>query len=164
MTIGYPRSLRCLHLAVVWMGTCICCALAMIYFYCLWDTGAIYPFKSHADQGIAVVLVASAATLSSSWAIWFGEGRKRSLTMIMLRTAAATQASLTVYAIVGMQVSTGNWTLDLIFRSTFFAEYNWLTFILEVAPVTSIAAGALLLLSSMLFARGREEPSCASEE
>jgi len=85
--------------------------------------------------------------------------------MMMLRTASATQASLTVYAIVGMQVATANWRspFDFIFRPSFFAEYNWLTFIMEVAPVTSIAAGVLLLLSSILYVHGREERRYASE-
>jgi hypothetical protein len=165
VAIGYHRSLRCLHVAVVWMGTCICCALAMICFYGLWGTGTIYSFKTHAEQGAAVLQTASAATLSSSWAIWFGTRRKRSLTMMILRTASATQASLTVYAIVGMQVATANWRspFDFIFRPSFFAEYNWLTFIMEVAPVTSIAAGVLLLLSSILYVHGREERRYASE-
>jgi hypothetical protein len=134
----------------------------MIYFYDLWGTGTFYPFKTHAEQRVAVFLTAFAATLSSAWAIWFGTWRKRSLTMMMLRTASATQASLTVYAIVGMQA---NWRspFELIFPSSSFAEYNWLTFILEVAPVTSIAGGALLLLSTKLYAQGREERRCASE-
>lgn len=162
MTVGRDRSLRCFRIAGL-IGTSLCCALAMVCFYGLWGTGTIYPFKTYSEQVVAVFLTALAATLSSSGAIWLSTRRKRSLTMMMLRTAAATQASLTVYAIVGMQVATANWPFDLIFRSTFFAEYNWLTFILEVAPVTSIAAGTLLLLSSMLCARGREERSYSSE-
>lgn len=33
---------------------------------------------------------------------------------------------------------------DLIFPSTFFAEFNFLTFIFQVAPVVAIAEGILL--------------------
>jgi len=120
----------------------------MIYFYGLFGAGIIYPFRNHFEQGIAVFRTALTATILSSWAIWFGARGKGELGSILLKTGLATQASLTLYAIVGLQVAIADWRspLDLIFPATFFAEYNWLTFILEVALVTSVAASLLLYL------------------
>ncbi len=65
--------------------------------------------------------------------------------MASWRTGLGIQISLTLFAIAGWQITT---SLDLIFPSTFFAEYNWLTFILEVAPATAVAAAVLLYLCS----------------
>jgi hypothetical protein len=67
--------------------------------------------------------------------------------MAMLRTAVATQATLTLFAVLGLQLAIASRQLplgDWVFPGTFFAEYNWLTFILEVAPATSVAAFILL--------------------
>jgi hypothetical protein len=63
-----------------------------------------------------------------------------------IHAAIWTEVSLTVFSLVGMQIALTNWRspLDLIFRTTFFGEYNWLTFVLEVAPVTSCVVGLLL--------------------
>lgn len=149
MGIGQDKHLPWVAFLGIWVGTCICCALAIAFFYGLGREGTtIYPFKDRAEQTWAVLQTSAAATLSSSWGIWFGARRKRSPAMNMLRTAFATQVSLTFYSIIGMQLATKNLrsAFDLIFRSTFFAEYNWLTFILEVAPVTSCGATLLLLV------------------
>jgi hypothetical protein len=65
----------------------------------------------------------------------------------MLRTAVATQATLTLFAVLGLQLAIASRQLplgDWVSPSTFFAEYNWLTFTLEVAPATSVAAFILL--------------------
>jgi hypothetical protein len=140
---------RYLLIATVWVGTCICCAVAMIYFYSLLESGILYPFHSKFEECVVSSRTALFATLVSSWAIWLGAKPKRSIVMALLLTGFATQLSLTLYAVVGWEpISSWLGHVDFIFPSTFFAEYNWLTFIFEVAPVTSIAA-CLLLFSSL---------------
>ena len=118
-----------------------------MYFYNM-ALGAtvVYPFKSRTEQGAAIVETAVIATLCSSWAIWFGLSRKRSRIIMALCAAIGTEVSLAVFSVVGLQSGLGDWSssLDPIFRSTFFAEYNCLTFILEVAPVTSCVVGLLV--------------------
>lgn len=141
---------RYIAIAATWLGACLFCIVAMIYFYGLFGAGIIYPFRNHSEQGFAVFRTAVTATIVSSWAIWLGARGRRGLGSILLRTGLATQASLALYAIVGLRMATADWRspLDFIFPATFFAEYNWLTFILEVAPVTSVAASLLLYLIS----------------
>jgi hypothetical protein len=89
----------------------------MIYFYGLLGAGTVDPFRNHFEQGIAVLRTALAATLTSSWAIWFGARQKRGLAMTMLRTGFPMQLSLTLYAIAGWRSPA---SLNLIFPSTFF--------------------------------------------
>jgi hypothetical protein len=69
----------------------------------------------------------------------------------------ATQLSLTLYAILGWQpVSDRLGPINIFFPSTFFAEYNWLTFIFEVAPLTSIASSLLLYEFLRYFGLGHD--------
>ena len=141
---------RFIATAAAWFGACASCAMAMAWFYDLFDGGTIYPFKSHWGLRFAVLRTASIATLASSWALWFGTRRRRSLPMTLLRIGFATQISLTLFAILGSGIVLGStrWSVvDVVFPSTFFSEYNWLTFIFEVAPTTSLAASLLLFLS-----------------
>ncbi len=67
--------------------------------------------------------------------------------MTLLRVGVPIQIFLSIYAIVGLQLRGKQ---ELIFPSTFFAEYNWLTFILEVAPTVSVATSLLLFLSQKI--------------
>lgn len=150
MSIVLCTGSRYFTAAIVWVITCVCCAIAMAWFYGLFSAGTIYPFKSDWELGFAVLRTAFIATLVSSWAIWLGTGRKRSLAMIFLRIGFAVQASLTIFAILGSGIVLGSskWqAVNVVFPSIFFGEYNWLTFIFEVAPTTSIAACLLLFLS-----------------
>jgi hypothetical protein len=141
-------------------GTFISCALAIACFYGLWSKEIIYPFGNHSEEVVTVLCTATIATLVSSWAIWIGTSRKRSLAMTLLRTGLPIQASLTLYAMVGLRMAI-TWNsshVNLVFPSTFFSEYNWLTFIFEVAPVTSIGASLLLYgsFSGPAVARGAD--------
>ena len=141
------RYSKAIIVAGIWIVSCLCCASAMMYFYGMVDAATVFdPFKSRSEQGAAVVETAVVATLCSSWAIWFGLSRKRSRITMALWAAIGTEVSLAIFSVVGLQSGLGDWSssLDPIFRSTFFAEYNWLTFILEVAPVTSCVVGLLV--------------------
>ena len=114
----------------------------MMFFYGLWGAGVKDPFRTHLEQNIAALRTALFATLACSPVLWFGAKQARSFPTAILKTGIATQVLLTLYALAGWQ-SPG--ILNLIFPSTFFAEYNWLTFIFEVAPVTAITAGLIQL-------------------
>jgi hypothetical protein len=133
-----------LSILLVWVGTYACCALAVIYFYGLLGAGVIYPFANHLEQGFAVLRTALIATLASSWTLWFGARRKDWLLTTLLKIGVTTQITLTIYAIIGWRSPS---SLNLIFPSTFFAEYNWLIFIFEIAPITSVASTLLLYVS-----------------
>lgn len=123
------------------LGTCVSCALAIIYFYGLLRGADIYPLGGNREQGIAAARTAFSATVVSSWAIWIATKQGLRLTTALWRLGLGIQISLTLLAIAGWQSAS---RLGLIFPSTFFAEYNWLTFILEVAPATSVAAALLV--------------------
>jgi hypothetical protein len=141
---------RFLAFVGIWVAAYVCCAAAIAFFYGLGHAETvIYPFKDRSEQGAAALQTAAAAMLSVSWAIWLGLSRKRSRGMMVLLTAFGVEASLIIYAVAGLEVTTRNWRspLDLIFRSTFFAEYNWLTFILEIGPVMSGAVALFLFVA-----------------
>jgi hypothetical protein len=138
--------------AITWIAVCVGCSLAIVYFYGVFGAGRMYPFKSHFEQVAAVLRTSLTATILSSWAIWFGARRGNRSAIVALWTGLATQISLTLYGIAGCggvlggDFTIGGWrgSTDLVFPSTFFSEYNWLTFIFEVAPVTSLTASLSL--------------------
>lgn len=147
---------RYLAFASIWAGTCISCALAIIYFFGLLGAGTVDPFRNHFEQGMAALRTALVATLAPSSAIWLGATRKRGLAIVILRTGLVMQIALTLYALLGWRSPS---FLNIIFPSTFFAEYNWLAFIFEVAPATSVAAGLLSCAMMFLSHRGVDEES-----
>jgi hypothetical protein len=51
--------------------------------------------------------------------------------------------------VLGEGLTIGSWSIstDFLFPSLYFAEFNFLTFIFEVAPITAIAAGLLTYIS-----------------
>ena len=74
----------------------------------------------------------------------------------MLRTGLPTLVSLALFSIAGCQGNLGQFS-NFFFPSTFFAEYNFLTFIFEIAPTTSIAASLLLYTFLRLFRSAGQE-------
>jgi len=138
-----------LLITITWLVSCIVCALAIAYFYDLLGSSTIYPFKNASEQGVAILKTAVSATLVSSWAIWLGTKGDSSFGKILLKAGIPMQLTFALYAVIGLNVDMADrrMSIEWIFPSTFFAEYNWLTFILEVAPVTALAA-SLLLYSS----------------
>lgn len=135
---------RAVFVLTAWAFACASCTLAMLYFDGLLGSGSTYPYESHSQLLLAVCRTAFTATLASSWALWLGANQGRRIRVRMLQTGLAMQGSLTLYGIAGWQHAIGGFLLsphlDLIFPPAFFAEYNWLTFIFEVAPVTSLVA------------------------
>lgn len=148
-----PNRRRYITALTVWLGTCVSCALAIVYFYSLLRGHDIYPIGRNRGQCLAAARTAVIATIFSLWAIWIGTKQECRRRMALWRTGLGIQISLTLFATAGWQITKSldlqiATTLDLIFPSTFFAEYNWLTFILEVAPATAVAAAVLLYLCS----------------
>jgi hypothetical protein len=139
-----PHRRRYLAASAVLLGTCASCASAIVYFYNLLHGHDLYPLGGNREQGVAALRTAVIASLVSLWAIWIGTRQEYRLAVVFLRTGLAVQVCLTLFALAGWQ--SPSW-LGPIFPSTFFAEFNWLTFIFEVAPATAIAASLLLYLS-----------------
>ena len=144
---------RYIPVMVAWFGTFVICALAIMYFFDLHWAEPLDSFRSIHEQVFAILRTDLIATLLSSWAIWLGAKGTHKLGMILIRTGLATQLSLTLYGMAGCGgVFGGDSRLaHLIFPSTFFSEFNFLTVIFEVAPVTSIAASLLLYGSLRIF-------------
>lgn len=136
---------RCVHFAIISGVTFASCVLAIGSFYRTW-TRILYPFNTLGEETLSVVITASIATLASSWAVWLGVKLRGNLTKRLILSGLATQLSLTAYAIIGLRiaVASNSTFLNFFFPSIFFAEYNWLTFIFEIAPITSIAQMLLL--------------------
>jgi len=149
---NYSRGVR---IAFVWTGTYVCCALAIIYFYDMFGAAPDYLLGTYSRQIVVVLRTALVATLLSSWAIWFGTNQKHSVVVSMLQTGFATLITLALYGTVGFGGFLGGrlWRLsgDLIYAKALFTETNFLTFIFEIAPATSLAASLLLYLSFVCF-------------
>lgn len=136
----------------VLVGTCIVCALAIRYFYSFHGADTLWPYTSLLEQDIAIFRTALIGALASSWAIWFGSTPGRSPRTFALLAALGTLVTLVLYGIAGCGGVLGgnsenafwNKASDFIFPSTFFAEFNFLTFIFEVAPTTAVAEFILL--------------------
>jgi hypothetical protein len=153
--IAKPRYIL---VGAVSLGTWVFCALAMFYFYGLFESGVLDRFHGKLEECIVVSRTALFATLVALWAIWMGAKPKNGRGMALLQTGLATQLSLTLYALVGWEpISDWLGHVGFIYPSTFFAEYNFLTFILEVAPVTSIAT-SLLLFCGLKLGQPRFKP------
>jgi hypothetical protein len=136
----------------------------MCYFYDLHGAATLYPYKSQFEQDIVIIRTALIATVASSWAIWFGVRRGHSRGIVMLRTGLATLLTLALYGVAGCGgVLGGGWTIggwhsstDFIFPSTFFSEFNFLTFIFEIAPTVAVTEA---LLAGLCLRWARPQPS-----
>jgi hypothetical protein len=131
---------------ITMIGTFIVFALALIYFFDWHWTNPDFPLRSYSEKIFPILITSLIATLLAIVPIWLGAMGRHKFGMIFLRTGLALQASLTLYAMAGCQGVLGGYEhiSSHIFPSTFFAEYNFFTVMLEVAPVTSIAPSLLL--------------------
>jgi hypothetical protein len=159
------RIVRCVSILGVLSGTCLACALAIHYFYGLHGAATLWPYESVVGQDVAILRTAAIGTLASSWAIWFGARMARNFRISALWAALGTLITLVVYGILGCggvlggdsKIAIWNAVTDFIFPTTFFAEYNFLTFTFEVAPTTAIAEAILLFFfSGGIFSAARK--------
>ena len=114
------------------------CSALIAVSYDLLGEPPLFPFSTHGQEARAVISTAFVATGFLSWIVFLSASKKRTLLNLFIAALSA-QASLTVYAILSW--STPSTWLN---PSTFFAEYNWLTFIFEVSPALSIIVSVLL--------------------
>ncbi len=152
----------------VLFGTCITCGLAFHYFYGLHGAATLWPYKSLLDQYIVIFRTALICTIASSWAIWFGARRGSNPRTFALWAALGILITLVLYGIAGCggvlggdsNIAEWNLVKNLIFPSSFFSEYNFLTFIFEIAPTTAIVEVLLLYFfsRSILRTKGTEGP------
>jgi hypothetical protein len=117
------------------------CVVCIAYFYNLIGTSPRFPFSDYASEFFAVCRTAFVAIAISSWLLWLSRHWTRSF-RTLLGLALLTQICLTAYGIIGCCHNSSTW----LNPSTFFAEYNWLTFILEIGPLVSISTSALTFI------------------
>lgn len=149
----------------VLFGTCIASALAIHYFYGLHGADTLWTYKNLPEQDIAIFRTGLTGALASSWAIWFGARRSRNPRTFALWAALGTLITLVLYGIAGCGgVLGGNYkngylneVSEFIFPSTFFSEFNFLTFIFEIAPTTAAAEFILLYFFSRKIVRAQSE-------
>jgi hypothetical protein len=149
LQFGNVQTPKWIASLVIWFATCAFCVAAIVCVYGLARPETLlYPFRTRAQQTSAACFTAAAATLCSAWAIWFGLSQQRNALSKALYVAFGTGISYAAFSAIGLQICLADWRspLNLIFPSTFFAEYNWLAFIFEVAPATSCFVGLLVFL------------------
>jgi hypothetical protein len=158
------QIVRCASIVAVLLGTCLGCALAIHYFYGLNGADPLWPFKSFFEQDVAILRTAVIGTIASSWAIWFGARRGRNPRSFALWAGLGVLFTSILYGWAGCggvlggdsKIVVWNEVTEFIFPSTFFAEYNFLTFIFEIAPTTALAATLLLFaFSKRIFPTAR---------
>ena len=115
--------------------------LSIVYFYSLRIAASpIFPFHTYAEEYRSVAAIALVTTLPvvaiANLARGIGIRHRKLWTALVV--GLEVQVFLTCYAMFASAMS--GW---LITHTVFFGEYNWLTFILEVAPVTSACASVL---------------------
>jgi hypothetical protein len=155
---------RCVSILAVLLATCVGCALAIHYFYGLHGAATLWPYKSLFEQDVAIARTAAIGTVASSWAIWFGARRGRNTRSFALWAGLGILVTLVLYGWAGCggvlggdsRIVAWNEVTEFVFPSTFFAEFNFLTFIFEIAPVTALAEVLLLyLFSKRIFPTAR---------
>lgn len=155
------QVVRCAAIFAVLSGTFISCGFAIRYFYGLHGAATLWPYKSLLEQYIVIFRTALICTIASSWSIWFGARRAGNPRSFALWAAPGIFITLILYGVAGCGAVLGGdskiaeWNLltHVIFPSNFFSEYNFLTFIFEVAPTTAIAEVLLLYLFSRSILR-----------
>ena len=124
------------------------CVVSIVCFYSLLSSSLRYPFLTYSDEALAVCVTAAIAILVILPSLLFSGHMRLSFMSTVLRIGICDQLLLTLYAVAGWPAPT-----TPVNPSTFFSEYNWLTFIFGVAPMTALAAGAL----SYYLHKGDEE-------
>lgn len=147
MTDIRRQPVQWVSVLTVVFGTTIVSAIAIHYFYGLHGTATLWPYENLQEQEVAILRTALIGALASSWAIWFGARWARSRRTFALCGALGALITLILYGIAGCGgVLGGDYTnaylnraSGFIFPSTFFSEFNFLTFIFEIAPTTAAA-------------------------
>jgi hypothetical protein len=154
-------------LVSVWVASCIFCAMSIPNIYGLHGAATIYPYGSVGEQRIAFWRASAIATFFSTCLVGFVLQRRFKETKTVLLAWVGTFLGLSLYGIAGGQgflvgsITAGHLhTLTrLLFPSRIFSEFNFFTFIFEVAPLTAIVAALITYLSLKLCrAKVQSEP------
>ena len=154
MAGGDGSKLRCVAALIACIGAFAACVGAMFHFYGLHGEATLYPYKTQNEQTIVILRTALIATIASSWAIWIGVQRRGRPEIAALWVGVGTEISLTLYGVAGcggvlgegIALGRRHLSTNFFFPSLFFSEFNFLTFIFQVAPVTAAAAGLIVYL------------------
>jgi hypothetical protein len=147
--------MRWLVTAIVTAGSFAICLVAIHEFYGLHGEATLYPYTSPSEQWRVIARVALLATTGIFWSIFLGtQGRYAPRTAAMW-TGVGALATLTLYGVLGCggvlgnDLTVGSWhgSTEFFFPSLVFSEFNFLTFIFEVAPTTAGTASLLVLVS-----------------
>jgi hypothetical protein len=152
----------------VWVGSCVCCAISIPHIYGLHGAATLYPYGSVGEQSIDIWRASAIATFFSSCLVGFVLQRRLNEAKTALLACAGTFLVLALYGFAGCQGVLGESltvghlrvSTELLFPALIFSEFNFLTFIFEVAPITAFVAAVLAYLSLKCIRRatGRVAP------
>jgi hypothetical protein len=146
----------------VWVGSCIFCAVLVPHIYGLHGTDTLNSYSSLSEQREAFWGASAIATFFSSFFVGLVVQRrfKKKDTVILAWVVAF--FGLTIYGLLGCEGILGGGfavghlhvSTNLLFPSFMFAEFNFFTFILELAPLTAFVAAILTYLSLQFTRQG----------
>lgn len=135
-----PRKVSVITSVTILLCIFVSFAALIAIAYGLLSAPPLYPFVSYRMEWLAVLGTAFISTCFVSWLVFVAKKRTRTFPNLAAVIVAA-QASLTIYALLAWKMPS-TW----MNRSTFFGEYNWLTFVFEVSPAASLIVGCLLFI------------------
>ena len=132
---------------------CIAATLCF-YGYGLNETVDIYPYQSKTQLFAVIFRIASIAALISLLPLRVAVRKSQSPRTAAQWSGVGTLVPLVLYGfagcggVLGNEVRIGNWhaSTNFLFPSLYFSEFNFLTFIFEVAPVTALLVGVVVYL------------------
>lgn len=158
--MGQAAKTRNLTAAIASASMFVVCTASIFYFYGLHGRATLYPYQTQAQQTLVIMRIALFVTLLSFWPLWFSLRRERRPRTAALWSGFGALFVLALYGLAGCggllggSIGVAGWhtSTRFFFPSLFFSEFNFLTFIFEVAPATAAFAG--LTVYSSLKLRG----------
>ncbi len=155
MDLGDAPKLRNLVVAIACTSVFAICTVSVFYFYGLHGPATLYPYTAQSQQTIVILRIALIATILSFLPFWFSIRRKHRPSTSALWSGFGVLIVLVLYGlsgcrgILGRSIEVAGWhvSTSFFFPSLFFSEFNFLTFICEVAPVTAGFTGVIVYSS-----------------
>ncbi|MGO9775354.1 MAG: hypothetical protein ACLPM3_02065 [Terracidiphilus sp.] len=156
-----------ISLVSVWVGSCVFCAISIPHLYGIHVADILYSYGSVGAVNLAIWRACAIATFFSTCLVGLALQRRLSAAKTGLLAWAATFLGLALYGFAGcggvlgegLTVGHLHISMDPLFPSLIFAEFNFLTFMFEVAPLTAIVAAVIAYLSLKLcLAKIQSEP------
>lgn len=163
MATAQEARTQYLIVAIAMVGVFTVATASIYYFYGLNGRATLYPYKTLSQQAVVILRVALVAGIISLWPVWLSVRRKRKAGTEALTSALGVLIVLALYGLAGCggvlggSIRIAGWQIStrFFFPSHFFYEFNFLTFICEVAPVTATFAG-VIVYSMLKWAPFRE--------